>query len=106
MINRVEEPHTHFPSDDVTVLLTDAEKKTQNNEKAHLAMASLLRTLAPLVALLPATALAGSKSCPGNLPLSCHNNTAVEDTCCFIPAGQLLQTQFWDTQPATGPAGM
>ncbi|GJN80464.1 ribonuclease T2-like [Purpureocillium lilacinum] len=67
-------------------------------------MASLLRTLAPLVALLPATALAGSKSCPGNLPLSCHNNTAVEDTCCFIPAGQLLQTQFWDTQPATGPA--
>ena len=36
--------------------------------------------------------------------LSCHNSTA-QDTCCFnYPGGQVLQTQFWDTNPATGPA--
>ncbi|KAG9231310.1 ribonuclease Trv [Amylocarpus encephaloides] len=36
--------------------------------------------------------------------LSCHNTTAVADLCCFnAPGGQLLQTQFWDTSPSTGP---
>lgn len=43
-------------------------------------------------------------SCPVDGPLSCHNNTAVADTCCFnAPGGQLLLTQFWDTKPVTGP---
>ncbi|KND92212.1 Ribonuclease Trv [Tolypocladium ophioglossoides CBS 100239] len=65
-------------------------------------MASVLRSLMPLVALA-GMALAGPKSCPSNIPLSCHNTTEVADTCCFIPAGQLLQTQFWDTNPVTGP---
>ncbi|KAF2267628.1 ribonuclease T2 [Lojkania enalia] len=38
------------------------------------------------------------------LALSCHNTTVVENLCCFnAPGGQLLQTQFWDTAPATGP---
>ncbi|KAF5630462.1 ribonuclease T2 family [Fusarium sp. NRRL 25303] len=41
--------------------------------------------------------------CSKDLPLSCHNTTAVQDTCCFIPAGQLLQTQFWDSDPVAGP---
>jgi ribonuclease T2 len=28
----------------------------------------------------------------------------VENLCCFnAPGGQLLQTQFWDTNPPTGP---
>lgn len=36
--------------------------------------------------------------------LSCHNTATVQDTCCFnSPGGQLLQTQFWDTNPPTGP---
>ncbi|KAK4497358.1 hypothetical protein PRZ48_011809 [Zasmidium cellare] len=36
--------------------------------------------------------------------LSCHNTSAVQDLCCFnSPGGSLLQTQFWDTNPATGP---
>ncbi|KAF2685701.1 ribonuclease M [Lentithecium fluviatile CBS 122367] len=50
------------------------------------------------------TVLGGTpQSCP-NAQLSCHNTTAVENLCCFnAPGGQLLQTQFWDTQPATGP---
>ncbi|KIV99991.1 hypothetical protein, variant [Verruconis gallopava] len=45
-----------------------------------------------------------SVSCPSDLPLSCQNTTAIQDLCCFnSPGGQLLQTQFWDTDPATGP---
>ncbi|KAI5212841.1 hypothetical protein AUEXF2481DRAFT_41919 [Aureobasidium subglaciale EXF-2481] len=42
-------------------------------------------------------------SCP-NPQLSCHNTTVVENLCCFnYPGGQMLQTQFWDTNPPTGP---
>ncbi len=42
-------------------------------------------------------------SCP-NPQLSCQNTTVVQDTCCFnAPGGQLLLTQFWDTNPPTGP---
>ena len=49
---------------------------------------------------------AGSfESCPNNTPLRCQNSTTVENTCCFnAPGGQLLQTQFWDSSPATGPS--
>ncbi|EUC46405.1 hypothetical protein COCMIDRAFT_92960 [Bipolaris oryzae ATCC 44560] len=44
-----------------------------------------------------------TQACP-NAQLSCHNTTAVENLCCFnAPGGQLLQTQFWDASPATGP---
>lgn len=44
-----------------------------------------------------------TQSCP-NAQLSCHNTTVVENLCCFnAPGGQILQTQFWDTAPATGP---
>ena len=45
-----------------------------------------------------------TQSCP--LPqLSCHNTTVVENLCCFnAPGGQILQTQFWDTNPPTGPS--
>ncbi|GAB0142159.1 hypothetical protein EsHS_00002721 [Epichloe bromicola] len=64
-------------------------------------MTALLGCYAALAAL----AAASPPTCPADVPLSCHNETAVENTCCFLPAGQLLQTQFWDTQPATGPSG-
>ncbi|KAF1830553.1 ribonuclease T2 [Decorospora gaudefroyi] len=44
-----------------------------------------------------------TQTCP-NAQLSCHNTTAVTDTCCFnAPGGQFLLTQFWDASPATGP---
>ena len=51
------------------------------------------------------TAVAGIPPiCLFNTPLSCHNSTAVENLCCFnYPGGQVLQVQFWDTNPATGP---
>ncbi|KAJ9362876.1 hypothetical protein DTO280E4_3225 [Paecilomyces variotii] len=50
-------------------------------------------------------ALASLQACPLNTTqLSCHNTTAIKDSCCFnSPGGLLLQTQFWDTNPATGP---
>ncbi|KAL7931992.1 ribonuclease T2 [Trichoderma chlorosporum] len=51
------------------------------------------------------SAAAASATCASNLPLSCQNTTAVSNTCCFnYPGGQLLQTQFWDTDPSTGPS--
>jgi len=55
---------------------------------------------------LAKTAVAGIPPiCPYNAtPLSCHNTTTVENTCCFETGGQVLQVQFWDTNPATGPA--
>ncbi|KAF8899056.1 ribonuclease T2-like protein [Infundibulicybe gibba] len=35
---------------------------------------------------------------------SCHNTTLVSNLCCLeSPGGLLLQTQFWDTNPSTGP---
>lgn len=44
-----------------------------------------------------------ASSCP-TPELSCHNTTAQANLCCFnSPGGALLQTQFWDTSPPTGP---
>ncbi|KAF4573232.1 ribonuclease T2-like [Pleurotus pulmonarius] len=46
-----------------------------------------------------------SSSCPFDSPVSCHNSTAERNLCCFeAPGGLLLQTQFWDTAPPTGPS--
>jgi ribonuclease T2 len=48
----------------------------------------------------PAEALS---TCP-NPQLSCQNEFAEQNTCCFnYPGGQFLQTQFWDAEPAYGP---
>ncbi|EKM84050.1 hypothetical protein AGABI1DRAFT_32412 [Agaricus bisporus var. burnettii JB137-S8] len=45
-----------------------------------------------------------SSGCSTSGPTSCHNTSPVSDTCCFeSPGGLLLQTQFWDTDPSTGP---
>lgn len=46
----------------------------------------------------------GPSATCSNPQLSCQNSTVVEDLCCFnAPGGQLLLTQFWDTNPVTGP---
>ncbi|KAK6538512.1 ribonuclease T2-like [Orbilia ellipsospora] len=51
-----------------------------------------------------ATAAGPTCSSSDSKQLSCHNTTKVTNTCCFnSPGGQLLQTQFWDSNPATGP---
>lgn len=46
----------------------------------------------------------GSPETCSSPQLSCQNTTVVTNLCCFnAPGGQLLQTQFWDTDPVTGP---
>ncbi|KZO93975.1 ribonuclease Le37 [Calocera viscosa TUFC12733] len=73
---------------------------------AVVAIASLLATVpaSPLVSHLDAGSLFGRTSCGTNTPLSCHNTTKQTNLCCFeSPGGSILQTQFWDTDPSTGP---
>ncbi|KAJ8702195.1 hypothetical protein PTI98_000934 [Pleurotus ostreatus] len=73
----------------------------------HLALASAQKYLAPQTPLSfvgDTNTLALSSSCPFDSPVSCHNSTAERNLCCFeAPGGLLLQTQFWDTAPPTGP---
>ncbi|KAI0756483.1 ribonuclease T2 [Daedaleopsis nitida] len=46
-----------------------------------------------------------SSGCSTSGQASCHNTTKQTDLCCFeSPGGLLLQTQFWDTDPSTGPS--
>ncbi|KAJ7103222.1 ribonuclease T2 [Mycena belliarum] len=46
-----------------------------------------------------------SSGCSSTGTESCTNTSAVADLCCFqAPGGLLLQTQFWDTSPPTGPS--
>lgn len=58
------------------------------------------------MAALLALALANLPICPLGpaAPLSCHNTTAIKNTCCTEVQGEVLQVQFWDADPATGPA--
>lgn len=64
-------------------------------------MKQTLRAL--LAASLLGGALADSKSCPADSPLSCKGDEG-GDTCCYnTPGGLLLLTQFWDAKPAKGP---
>ena len=63
-----------------------------------------IRVLAAFLVTLP-VAFAGSPATCSNPQTSCQNTTVVSDLCCFnAPGGQLLQTQFWDTSPSTGPS--
>ncbi|KAL9105013.1 MAG: hypothetical protein Q9163_000110 [Psora crenata] len=69
---------------------------------------SILRTVSKYVHIAvissSSTTLGGTPPTCTNPQISCQNTTAVADTCCFnAPGGQLLQTQFWDYSPATGP---
>lgn len=63
---------------------------------------STVQTAITALSIIDGQALAGSvKGCPNNNTLSCHNSTAIKDTCCTnSPGGLLLQTQFWDTGEA------
>ncbi|KAJ5226458.1 Ribonuclease T2 [Penicillium chermesinum] len=57
------------------------------------------------IAAAVGAASAQLKTCSNsNNTLSCHSSSK-SPTCCFsYPGGALLQTQFWDTDPATGPS--
>lgn len=68
-------------------------------------MHSALSTITVFALCCLKLALAGHSDFCLDFPLSCTNRTVVPNTCCFnAPGGELLQTQFWDTDPATGPA--
>lgn len=55
----------------------------------------------PLARAVPSNGASATCNSP---QLSCHNTSAVQNLCCFnAPGGSLLQTQFWDTDPAVGP---
>ena len=88
------------PMSSELVLLSDTLKEAPSNMKSITA-AIVTSGVAP--ALISAGCPA---SCSGSsLQLSCHNTSAVQNLCCFnAPGGELLQTQFWDYDPATGPA--
>ncbi|PPQ67928.1 hypothetical protein CVT25_000340 [Psilocybe cyanescens] len=46
-----------------------------------------------------------SSGCSTTGTTSCQNTSSVSNLCCFeAPGGLLLQTQFWDTNPSTGPS--
>ncbi|KAL8937640.1 MAG: hypothetical protein Q9216_004331 [Gyalolechia sp. 2 TL-2023] len=63
-----------------------------------------LSSFIPAALIASNTVLGGSPATCPDSQLSCQNTTAVADTCCFnAPGGQLLLTQFWDTNPPTGP---
>ncbi|QRV98191.1 ribonuclease T2 family [Ceratobasidium sp. AG-Ba] len=58
----------------------------------------------PLVSV-DTRSLFGRTSCSITGQTSCQNTTAQSNLCCFeAPGGQLLQTQFWDFNPSTGPS--
>ncbi|KAJ5333076.1 Ribonuclease T2 [Penicillium brevicompactum] len=49
-------------------------------------------------------ASASLEACSSNSGYSCASSSTTP-TCCFnYPGGALLQTQFWDTSPSTGPS--
>ncbi|KAF9502335.1 ribonuclease T2 [Pleurotus eryngii] len=54
---------------------------------------------------LATRAVSLTSSCSTTGSASCHNTSSVSNLCCFeSPGGLLLQTQFWDTNPSTGPS--
>ncbi|KAB8299782.1 hypothetical protein EYC80_000034 [Monilinia laxa] len=67
---------------------------------------SISKVLLPFVLLAPVARAAGLAATPltcSSPALSCSGSST--NTCCFnTPGGQLVQTQFWDANPATGPS--
>ncbi|KAF5352766.1 hypothetical protein D9756_005891 [Leucocoprinus leucothites] len=45
-----------------------------------------------------------SSGCSTSGVASCHTSGSVDTCCTESPGGLLLQTQFWDTNPSTGPS--
>jgi hypothetical protein len=104
---RLPDPAPYLPVDHSPALTTSAYPSLTRPlffwdlfEATSMALRSLL------LGAVAAGHLAGAASvtCSASAPLSCHNTTSY-DTCCLnYPGGHLLLTQFWDTDPATGPS--
>ncbi|EDN90644.1 hypothetical protein SS1G_00044 [Sclerotinia sclerotiorum 1980 UF-70] len=69
-------------------------------------ISSISKVILPFVLLAPATHAASLAATPlvcSNPALSCSGSST--NTCCFnTPGGQMVQTQFWDSDPSTGPS--
>ena len=66
-------------------------------------MLSILSIAALLIATVQAADF--SSSCPIDSPISCSSNGDTSNSCCYEnPGGIILFTQFWDYNPASGPA--
>ncbi|WZH43330.1 ribonuclease T2-like protein [Fusarium acuminatum] len=66
-------------------------------------MASL-QILSLITAATSVVALAGTPNVyAGGRRSSCYDDTAADNTCCYLSPARLLQTQVWDTRPVTGP---
>ncbi|KAJ0424216.1 ribonuclease T2-like protein [Aspergillus carlsbadensis] len=69
----------------------------------------ILRTITSSLSLsslsnTDATTLDSTYDKCGKFELSCRTSYRGQDRCCFnYPGGQMLQTQFWDADPAIGP---
>ncbi|KAH7101326.1 ribonuclease T2 [Auriculariales sp. MPI-PUGE-AT-0066] len=74
---------------------------------AILASATLAWPLRDIALSLPRSSVLTSRvesTCNGATTTSCSGN-ATSGTCCLeAPGGLLVQTQFWDAKPATGPS--
>lgn len=92
-----------IPGYPISMELSLAELKSRFSKLfSFFDMASISQSVFAALLVLP-VALAGTVKTCTNPQLSCQNTTAVSDLCCFnAPGGQLLQTQFWDTNPSTG----
>jgi len=56
-------------------------------------------------AVLLGNGISVTSDCGTSGPPSCSIDSPPQDACCYeYPGGLLLQTQFWDTHPAIGPA--
>ncbi|CAD6439413.1 c2e0aad9-c602-4579-8915-b5cc87215f2c [Sclerotinia trifoliorum] len=69
-------------------------------------ISSISKVILPFVLLAPATHAASLAATPlvcSSPTLSCSGSST--NTCCFnTPGGQMVQTQFWDSDPSTGPS--
>lgn len=73
---------------------------TLTETMASLQIISLITAATSVVALAgtPNVYASGHRS-------ACYDDTAADNTCCYLSPARLLQTQVWDTRPVTGPLG-
>lgn len=87
------------------IIRTEAFDKMPSMISSIRSIAKTAYTYAQLALLFSADpGQSTSASCP-NAQLSCSSGATTTNYCCFnFPGGLLLQTQFWDTNPPTGPS--
>ena len=98
------EPLAHVPSDTISDHLPSHQTVLPPTMSPLRKVAQAVAFSSALqVAMLPSV-MAGSPTVCDNPQLSCQSSLSTTSSCCLnSPGGQLLLTQFWDTNPPTGP---